>query len=79
MNWTQLRGYGYGNLMRVLMNEVTAMTNVSVGEYGWDGWAGTYMMIDPVENLVLLCFIQRIDKDPEPMRRKIRSIVYGNL
>lgn len=79
MNWPQLRGYGYGNLMRVLMNEVTAMTNVSVGEYGWDGWAGTYMMIDPVENLVLLCFIQRIDKDPEPMRRKIRSIVYGNL
>lgn len=79
MNWPQLRGYGYGNLMRVLMNDVTAMTNVSVGEYGWDGWAGTYMMIDPVENLVLLLFIQRIGKDPEPMRRKIRSIVYGNL
>lgn len=78
-DWDSIVGYGYGNLMRVLNDQGKAASNGSLGEYGWDGWTGTYFFIDPVENLVLLYMIQKCGGGNPHLIRAIRSIVYSTL
>ncbi len=78
-NWDSLWGYGYGCLMRVLMNQGAAQSNVSAGEFGWDGWTGNYVMMDPEEDLVMLYFMQRTDSGTTPVVRKLRNVIYGAL
>ena len=76
-DWT--RGYGYGCLMRVLMDQGAAATNGSLGEFGWDGWTGNYVTMSPKDELVILYFIQRCGAGFTPAARKIRMATYGAL
>ena len=52
---TRLYGYGWGLCGRVHINPVTSLSLSPVGEFGWDGAAGAFVMIDP-ENRVALYF-----------------------
>ena len=79
LDWDSNRGYGYGGFMRVLINQGKAGSQASLGEFGWDGWTGNYMCVDPKENLVLLYFIQRRGAGTMPVVRKIRAASYGAL
>lgn len=72
-------GYGYGNLLRIMIDKGEAVSNGSIGEYGWDGMAGTYFMVDPQEELILVYMQQNIKGGSKPLRRKMRQIVYGAL
>ena len=56
-----------------------AGTNGSVGEYGWDGWTGNYVTINPEENLVLLFFVQKCGYGFGELTRKVRAVTYGAL
>lgn len=78
-NWDSLWGYGYGCLMRVLADQGPAGSNASLGEYGWDGWTGNYVMIDPQEELILIYFMQKCDTGTTPLVRKLRMATYGAL
>lgn len=44
-------GYGYGLCGRVMMNPIASLSKSSVGEFGWDGAACSYALIDPSERL----------------------------
>lgn len=77
--WDSTRGYGYGCLMRCLENKGAAGTNGSVGEFGWDGWTGNYVTINPADNMVLLFFIQRCGYGFGELTRKVRALTYGAL
>lgn len=79
MEWESLRGYGYGNLMRVLINQAEGQTNASLGEFGWDGWTGNYITISPQDNMIFMYFIQRCDTGTSISTRKLRSIVYSSI
>lgn len=79
MGWESLRGYGYGNLMRVLINQAESQTNASLGEFGWDGWTGNYITISPQDNMIFMYFIQRCDTGTSALTRKLRSIVYSSI
>ncbi len=79
LDWETNRGYGYGGLMRVLVNQTKAGSQVTPGEFGWDGWTGNYFMVDPKENLVLLYFIQNRGAGTTPIVRKLRAATYGAL
>lgn len=79
LNWDSLRGYQYGNLMRHLVNPAEGGTNASPGEFGWDGWCGTYFTINPAEHFIMLYFIQRCDAGCNEVTRKLRSIAYSLL
>lgn len=79
LNWDSNLGCGYGCLMRVLINQSTAGTNGSLGEFGWDGWTGNYMTVDRSEELGILYFIQRCGAGFTPTMRKLRSVIYGSL
>lgn len=76
-NWDALRGYGYGCLMRVLTDQTALRANASPGEYGWDGWTGTYVSMSPADELAVLYFIQRCGAGTTEAVRKIRAASYG--
>lgn len=77
--WDSTRGYGYGCLMRVLMDQGVAGTNASLGEHGWDGWTGNYVTMSPADDLVFLYFIQRCGAGMTPVVRKLRFVTYAAL
>jgi CubicO group peptidase (beta-lactamase class C family) len=72
-------GYGYGNYFRILTDPAMAASNGSVGEYGWDGMAGTYFFVDPTEELIVI-YMQQIEGGCDySFIRGIRQIVYGAI
>lgn len=77
--WDSVKGYGYGCLMRVLMDRDIAAYNGSLGEFGWDGWTGNYVAMDFSEDLVFLYFIQRCGAGATPAVRKLKTVTYGAL
>lgn len=77
-DWDSAKGYGYGCLMRVLVDQGRAQTIASLGEFGWDGWTGNYMTIDPSEELAIIYFIQRC-AGGSVFLRKLRMAVYASL
>ena len=70
LDWDSNLGCGYGCLMRVLTDQ---------GEYGWDGWTGNYVTIDPADDMVMLYFIQRCGYSSSSALRRLRNITYGAL
>ena len=79
MNWENLPGYNYGNLMRVLQEPEKCVSFGTKGEYGWDGWLGAYMVNDPENELTLLIMNQRMNTGTTLYTRKMRNIVFSSL
>lgn len=77
--WDSVRGYGYGCLMRVLTDQGEAGTIAPLGEFGWDGWTGNYVVFDPKDNMFLLFFMQRCASGTTPIVRKLRMATYASL
>lgn len=77
--WDSVKGYGYGCLMRILIDRDIAAYNGSLGEFGWDGWTGNYVAMDSSEKLVFLYFIQRCGAGATPVVRKLKTVTYGAL
>ena len=78
LNWASLRGYRYGNLMRYLVDRSDA-TNADLGEFGWDGWCGTYFTVDPSEDFIMLYFVQRCDTGCNEVTRRLKTMSYALL
>lgn len=78
-NWESLWGYNYGCLTRVLENPGEAGSNASIGEYGWDGWTGNYITMDPADDMTLLYFIQKTDAGTTEEVRKLRMAAYAAI
>lgn len=79
MDWTELKGYGYGSLMRQMVHPEVAESLGSKGEFGWDGWLGSYLSIDPVEDLAIIYVIQKCGGNGYRDIQVIRNIVYSSL
>lgn len=78
-DWHTLRGYSYGNLMRIMTDSGQAGGLGSEGEYGWDGWLGAYFCNCPAERLTFLFMIQKKDAGTTSLTRKLRNIVFSSL
>ncbi|MCR5761808.1 MAG: beta-lactamase family protein [Treponema sp.] len=74
-----LCGYSYGNLMRIMTDSSQSVAMGTNGEYGWDGWLGTFMLIDPANELALVYMMQKADSGFTPTARKIKNVVYSAL
>ena len=72
-------GYGYGLGVRVLMEEGYAKS--PVGEFGWDGAAGAYALIDPVNHISVYYAQQILNmiKAYSEIHPAIRDLVYEGL
>jgi len=70
-------GYNYGNLFRVLADPAKAASNGSIGEFGWDGLAGTYFFVDPNEELIFIYMQQIAEGLDFSFLRGLKQIIYG--
>lgn len=77
--WDSLVGYGYGCLMRTLTDPVAEGVCGNEGTFGWDGWTGNFVVMDPKEQLVLLYFVQRGDLNNLRTVRSLRMITMAHL
>lgn len=73
-----LDGYGYGLGVRTLM-EPGRMSNSSVGEFGWTGYMGTYVAIDPSEKASVVYMHNLVPNMEEYTHHRVRSIAFGML
>ncbi len=79
VGWDSLKGYDYGCLVRVLTDKCAAGTLATEGEFGWDGWTGTYFCVDPVEKLTIFFWIQVACAGTSNTAKLMRNVVYGCL
>ena len=71
------RGYGYGLGVRVHINPERSDTISPVGEFGWDGAAGAFAMVDPINNISLTYFQHVLGNAPD--QTKMRNALYKDL
>lgn len=74
-----MRGYGYGGLMRTLLNPARGFSLGVAGEFGWDGWAGAYMTVCPALDLVFLVIQHTTEMGTSMLTRKLRNMLYAGL
>lgn len=78
-DWDALYGYGYGNLMRQMIDVHASNGLGSVGEFGWDGWLGSYVAMDPKEELAIIYVIQKCGGNGYRDVQVLRNIIYSAL
>ena len=78
-SWEHMKGYSYGLGVRVLTNPALAGSNSSIGEFGWSGLAGTWVAIDPKENLSAVYMQQMFPHMEAYIQPRLRSVIYGAL
>ena len=76
-NWIGLDGHSYGNFLRVMQDQRKGGIIGHNGEYGWDGWLGTYFCNDPSENQTLLMMVQRYDYGTGTVTRQVHNVVFS--
>lgn len=70
-------GWGLGNV-NVLLDAPAPNPHsnpASVGEYGWDGTAGTIFWVDPNKQTVIVLMTQNSPADPERLRARFKALV----
>ncbi len=51
----------------------------TVGEYGWDGSAGTFFAVDPSRELVVTVMTQNLPANPDGLRQKFKTAVLESI
>ncbi len=77
--WDWDNGYNYGKLMRVCVDPGKVPGLARAGEYGWDGWLGTYFINDPAGQITILINMNVTDTGTSSLSRRIRNAVYAAL
>ncbi len=73
--WDSLWGCGYGKLMRVMLDPGQYAGFARKGEYGWDGWLGSYFANFPAEKMTILMMENTTDTGTATVTRKLRNAV----
>ena len=77
-NWPTVTGYGYGLGVRVMMDPAVSGAPGTPGEFAWSGYAGTWMLIDPREELAAV-YVQQMPGISERIQPRLRAAIYGML
>jgi CubicO group peptidase (beta-lactamase class C family) len=51
----------------------------TVGEYGWDGSAGTFFAVDPSRELVITLMTQNLPANPDGLRQKFKAAIVDSV
>jgi CubicO group peptidase (beta-lactamase class C family) len=73
----QRKGYGYGLGVRTLIDPAAGGMNASVGEFGWSGLAGSWMMVDPQEQLTVVYMQQLLPSRAAFIHPRLRNVIYS--
>ena len=74
-----MKGYGYGYGVRTYMDPGEGLVSGSIGEFGWEGAAGNWMMADPAEKLSAAFMIQDMLPNSKYYVNRLRAAIYGLL
>ena len=80
LRWERLRSYGYGLGIRTRINHDDGGKS-PIGEFGWDGAAGAYCVIDP-QNHISAFYVQHVlNMGPvfEEIHPRLRDMIYQGL
>ena len=77
--WDSLCGYNYGCLVRVCDRPESCGIFNEKGEYGWDGWLGTYFANMPGRRISFLLNQNAPDTGTAAVTRKCRNILASAL
>jgi CubicO group peptidase (beta-lactamase class C family) len=81
-SWPWFEGYGYGLGVRTMVDRAAAGSNGSVGEFGWCGAAGTWIMVD-LEEQLSACYMHQllpVEKNLQDYcHPRVRNVIYGAL
>jgi len=72
------KGYGYGLGVRTHMDPAESGTLSPVGEFGWDGAAGAFSMVDP-KNQLSLTYFQEVQNWDVRIQTELRNALYTDL
>jgi CubicO group peptidase (beta-lactamase class C family) len=78
-NFPIFAGYGYGLGVRVMIDPAVGGSNGSIGEFGWSGAAGNYVLIDPKEQLSAVYMQQMFPNFETYHHPRLRAVIYGAL
>ncbi|TVY09175.1 serine hydrolase domain-containing protein [Paenibacillus cremeus] len=78
-NWPQMKGYGYGLGVRVMIDPAEGGINGTIGEFGWAGLAGSWVLIDPKEQLSVVYMQQMLPSNEPYIHPRLRAVIYGAL
>ena len=74
-----VEGYGYGLGVRTRMDDRKYTGNTSVGEFGWTGFLGTYVAIDPTERMSVVYMHNSMPNMEQYVHHRVRNIAFGML
>lgn len=72
------RGYGYGLGVRTHIDKTRSGSLSPIGEFGWDGAAGAFSMVD-TQNKLSLTYFQHIHNWDVRIQTEMRNILYACL
>lgn len=75
----QYCGYGYGLGVRTMVNRSVGGSVGPVGEFGWAGAAGAWVMIDPENNLAAFYCMHMLNNQEDYIVNRLRNIIYNCL
>lgn len=67
-------GWGLANV-NVVLDPSAIPGAPNVGEYGWDGTAGTIFWIDPKDEMVIVLMTQSSPANPDSLRQRFKALV----
>jgi CubicO group peptidase (beta-lactamase class C family) len=67
-------GWGLANV-DVVVGSGSRGYLTTIGEYGWDGSAGTFFAVDPSRDLVVTLMTQNLPANPDGLRQKFKAAV----
>ncbi len=77
--WDALKGYGYGLGVRTHIDRAKSGSLSSIGEFGWTGAAGGFLIIDPDKN-VALYYAHHMQNNQEYFTNpRLRNLLYSCL
>lgn len=77
--WDSLSGYSYGKLNRVCVEPEQVAGLALPGEFGWDGWLGSYMCCFPSAGLTLLSMQNTTNAGTSAVVRRVRNALLAAI
>ncbi len=74
-----VEGYGYGLGVRTRIDDRKYTGNTSVGEFGWTGFLGTYVAMDPSEKMSVVYMHNSLPNMEQYVHHRVRNIAFGML
>lgn len=77
LNWSQLKGYGFGLGVRTMIDKAKGGSNGALGEFGWGGAAGATLLADPDNKLSFFYSHHMCNPQEDYYQPRLRNVFYS--